>query len=69
MYKNQKSGKPLQSCSLQGYDVMYMEKDGKRNDVLRLSHPGKETLWFSCEGTEMADQWVQVGTDTYPRGQ
>ncbi|XP_023930011.1 actin filament-associated protein 1 [Lingula anatina] len=60
VYKNEKDMKAIIDLHLQGYDVIYMEKEGKRNHVLRISHPGCETLWFSGETKDSTDSWLQA---------
>ncbi|XP_074649183.1 uncharacterized protein LOC141904492 [Tubulanus polymorphus] len=58
-YKNEKDNKPLLDIAVYGYDVTYLDKDGKRNNVIRLSFPGLETHFLSTETKDKADHWMQ----------
>ncbi len=58
VYKNDKETKAIHSTG--NYDAIYLEKEGKRNHVIRLSHPTMETLWFSAESKSLTDYWLVV---------
>ena len=49
---------------LVGYDILYMEKDGKYSNVLRISHPGCETHWFYAENKESGELWLKVSASS-----
>jgi hypothetical protein len=46
---------------LLGYDIVYLERDGKHQHALRISHPGCETHMFYADSKEAAHQWLEVG--------
>ena len=59
-YKSEKDTKPIINFPLLGYDVIYIEKEGKFSHVIRISHPGCETHWFGADTKENADVWIKV---------
>ncbi|CAH1774005.1 unnamed protein product [Owenia fusiformis] len=63
VYKIEKDYKPSMVLSLVGYDILYFEKDGKRNHALRVSHPGCETHWFATDTKSNADIWLEHMTN------
>ena len=60
-FKSDKDTKVVNDFPLDGYDVLYLEKEAKRNHVMRVSRPGSETYWYSADNKDKADQWVEVG--------
>lgn len=60
-FRAEKDSKPFVNICLRGYDIIYVEKDGKFNHAIRISHPGCETHWFYAESKEVADVWLTVG--------
>ena len=59
-FKQDKEGKPFVDVALAGYDVTFLERDGKKCNVIRISCPGCETHFFSLETKVQGDNWLQV---------
>ncbi len=54
------SSKPRCVLPLLGYDVTYMERDGKRNNVIRISHVGCDSLFLAAHSRPAATSWIEV---------
>jgi len=59
-YRTDRDSKPVHVIQMFGYDVTYVEKDGKCNHVLRVSRPGFETHWFYADTKDVAQSWLTV---------
>lgn len=58
IYKAEKAPRPLINIVLLGYSIAYLEKEGRRNHVIRISHPNCESHFFSVDLKEIADLWL-----------
>ena len=56
------------SFALANFDLAYVEKEGKRPHVIRLSHPGFDTYLFSADTKESAERWIEVRLGVDLRG-
>ena len=59
-FKSERDTKPLLNVVLVGYDILYMEKDGKHSNMFKISHPGCDMLWLYAENKEVAELWLKV---------
>lgn len=58
-YKTPADLQPRVFVLLDGHDVLLMDKEKGRNNVLRISKPGTETLFLSCDTIERANEWFK----------
>lgn len=59
-YKSERELRPGLVITLSGYDVSYMEREGRRGYELKLTHPLSETYHFTVECKEWAQTWAEV---------
>jgi hypothetical protein len=60
VYKTEKSARPFINFVLLGYQIVYIEKEGRRNHVIRIAHQGCESHFFAADLKEIADLWLEV---------
>ncbi|XP_064633716.1 actin filament-associated protein 1-like 2 isoform X2 [Lineus longissimus] len=58
-FLKERDAKQTLDVVLNGYDMLYVDRDGKRNHVIRISCPGCETYFIGFETKEKADTWLQ----------
>ncbi|XP_064642160.1 uncharacterized protein LOC135496655 isoform X2 [Lineus longissimus] len=58
-FKTERDSRPVLSFALKDFDVAYIEKEGKKHHVIRLSHPGFDTHLFSVDSKDRADMWIE----------
>ena len=59
-FQSDKETRAINRILLLGYDVVYLERDGKYSHALHISHPGCETHMFYADSKDSADLWLEV---------